>query len=168
LCEGLTHVSLIGVHTCGKSLGVSGALVSASELIVDYLVNKARPFVYATASPPLLPAALIRALELIDEEPWRRAQLLARANFAHQTLSEVAGDALRFAGSQIIPVVLGGEERTLKVASALQDAGFDVRAIRPPTVPMGTSRLRISINAMQSETDISELSDALGRALGSA
>ena len=60
LCEGLTHVSLIGVHTCGKSLGVSGALVSASELIVDYLVNKARPFVYATASPPLLPAGTDR------------------------------------------------------------------------------------------------------------
>ena len=154
-------VEIIAVHTCGKALGVAGALVCGSASVIDYLINKARPFIYSTAPPPLLAASLIRALELIDEEPQRRETLRSRVQFAHKMLKAAAGDAVRFSGGQIIPVILGGEEKALGAAADLQKDGFDVRAIRPPTVPQGTSRLRISINATHKEEDIAQLAASL-------
>jgi 8-amino-7-oxononanoate synthase len=132
---------------------------------MDYLINKSRPFIYSTAPPPMLAAALIRALELVDEEPERREKLRACVSFANEKLKAEAGGTLRFSGSQIIPVILRTEKRALAAAAELQEAGFDIRAIRPPTVPQGSSRLRISINATHAEDDITELSKALGRAM---
>jgi 8-amino-7-oxononanoate synthase len=163
LGENLQNENWISLHTGGKALGVAGALVCASAEIVDYLVNKARPFIYSTAPPPFLAAAVQRSLRLIDEEPWRRTRVLNLSNFARDALN--AQTMAQGKGSQIIPVQLGEEERTLKVARALQDSGFDVRAIRPPTVPAGTSRLRISIHADRSEAEILALADALRSAM---
>jgi 8-amino-7-oxononanoate synthase len=165
LSEALNEANAITVHTCGKALGVVGALVCGPASTIDFLINKARPFIYSTAPPPMLAASLTRALELIDEEPERRETLLGRIKFAQEKLKASTDDALRFSGSQIIPVILGEEEKALTISADLQNAGFDVRAIRPPTVPQGTSRLRISLNAMHSEDDIAELSTALGRAM---
>ncbi len=165
LAKDLDAVNAISVHTCGKALGVAGALVCGSAIVIDFLINKARPFIYSTAPPPMLAASLIRALELIDEEPQRRETLLARVHHAKEQLQAAAGGALRFSGSQIIPIILGEEELAVKIAADLQKTGFDVRAVRPPTVPQGTSRLRISINAMHTEDDIAALGAALGRAL---
>jgi 8-amino-7-oxononanoate synthase len=147
----------ITLHTCGKALGVAGALVCASGMIVDYLINRARPFIYSTAPPPCLAAAVTRALQLLDEEPWRRERVLELAKLAHAELNPQAP----FAGSQIIPIVIGADDAALSVARHLQDAGFDVRAIRPPTVPEGTARLRVSVNAGHSEEQIRELGAAL-------
>jgi 8-amino-7-oxononanoate synthase len=158
LGEGL-HDS-IAVHTCGKALGVSGALVCASASTIELLINKARPFIYSTAPPPLLARAVKRALELIDEEPWRRERVLKLAPFAHRELN---GEAA-FAGSQIVPVIIGADEAALSVAGDLQKAGFDVRAIRPPTVPEGTARLRVAINALHTEDQIRGLAAALNDA----
>jgi 8-amino-7-oxononanoate synthase len=163
LGEGLQNENWISVHTCGKGLGVSGALICASPDIIDYLVNKARPFIYSTAPPPYLAAAVRRALELVDQEPWRRERVLKLARFAHDRLAGPRGAV--FAGSQIIPVILGGEDRALEIAGALQDGGFDVRAIRPPTVPENSSRLRISIHADHSEGEILALAAALNAAI---
>jgi 8-amino-7-oxononanoate synthase len=163
--EGRPASRLIAVHTCGKALGVAGALICASSVIVDYLINRARPFIYSTAPPPLLAAALMRALDLVDEEQWRRERLLKIIEFASERLARSAGDHLRFGGSQIMPVILGAEERALSAGDSLQRAGFDVRAIRPPTVPAGTSRLRLSINCGHSEDDIAQLAEALESAL---
>src|SRR5207302_4759918 len=84
--EALSGDHLISLHTCGKALGVAGGLVCASAAITDYLINKARPFIYSTAPPPVMAAAVLRALQLIDEEPWRRERLLRLARLAHQTL----------------------------------------------------------------------------------
>jgi 8-amino-7-oxononanoate synthase len=165
LSEDLDETNIIVVHTCGKALGVSGALVCGPASIMDYLINKSRPFIYSTAPPPMLAAALIRALELVDEEPERREKLRACVSFANEKLKAEAGGTLRFSGSQIIPVILRTEKRALAAAAELQEAGFDIRAIRPPTVPQGSSRLRISINATHAEDDITELSKALGRAM---
>lgn len=153
--------NLISVHTCGKALGVAGALVCASASVIDYLVNKARPLIYSTAAPPVIAAMVMRALQLIDEEPWRRLRLLQLARSAHDKLCPETD----FRGTQIIPVIVGDAGRTLAIANALQGFGFDVRAVRPPTVPEGTSRLRISIHADHQESDIARLSDALRTAL---
>jgi 8-amino-7-oxononanoate synthase len=151
----------IVLHTCGKALGVAGALICASAETIDYLINTARPFIYSTAPPPFLASMVLRALQLVDEEPWRRQRVLERAPFAHRELN---GGSI-FAGSQIVPVILGTDERALTVAGTLQKAGFDVRAVRPPTVPEGTSRLRISIHAGHSEEDIRSLGKTLRAAM---
>jgi len=158
LGETLQNADWISLHTCGKALGVSGALVCAPAQIIAYLVNKARPFIYSTAPPPFLAAAVARALELVDEEPWRRERVMTLARLASAQLAARSE-------SQIVPIILGEEERTLNVARALQDAGFDVRAIRPPTVPQGTSRLRIAIHADHSEGGILALAAALRSAM---
>ena len=163
--ETLGANATISVHTCGKALGVAGALICGHATVIDYLINKARPFIFSTAPSPLMAVALTRALALIDEEPWRRKKLLALTVLARDVLQWAAGDAVRFGGSQIVPVVLKDEARTLAVAGRLQGAGFDVRAIRPPTVPAGTSRLRVSINVEHSEDDIRELAVQLKIAL---
>jgi 8-amino-7-oxononanoate synthase len=164
LGEALQNPSWISVHTCGKALGVAGALICASAEAIELLINRARPFIYSTAPPPFLAAAVERALAFVDEEPWRRETVLKLARFAHKHLAEETP----FAGSQIIPIVLGDEERSLNVARALQENGFDVRAIRPPTVPEGTSRLRVSIHADHTESDILALAAALRSARGPA
>lgn len=160
--------NLIAVHTCGKALGVFGALVCGPALVIDYLINAARPFIYATAPPPMLARALLRALDLLTEEPWRRETVLARARFAADKLAVAAGEAVTFAGSPIIPVILGESERALAIAAVLQAGGFDVRAVRPPTVAEGTARLRLSIHADHSEDEIAALAEALARALRTA
>ncbi|HMI97495.1 MAG TPA: 8-amino-7-oxononanoate synthase [Micropepsaceae bacterium] len=165
LGENLLDENCIGVHTCGKALGVAGALICASADIIDFLINKARPFIYSTAPPPFLAAAVQRSLRLIDEEPWRRERVQKLAKFARDKLSATV--MAQDGGSQIIPIQLGEEDRTLKTARALQDAGFDVRAIRPPTVPDGTSRLRVSIHADRTEAEILALANALRSAMAS-
>jgi 8-amino-7-oxononanoate synthase len=165
VCEDLDETNIVVLHTCGKALGVAGALLCGSASLIDFLINKSRTFIYSTAPPPMLAAALIRALELVDEEPERRERLLASVDFAGEKLKTATRHNHPFSGSQIIPVFLGEEEQALKTAADLQEAGFDVRAIRPPTVPQGTSRLRISLNATHTEDEITELSVALDRAM---
>jgi 8-amino-7-oxononanoate synthase len=161
-CGGTLHgTELICLHTCGKALGVAGALVCGPAAVIDYLINKARPFIYSTAPPPVIAAAVLRALHLVDEEPWRRERVLRLARFAHQTLC----GSTAFRGSQIIPVIVGDAARAVAVSEAVQRAGFDVRAVRPPTVPEGTSRLRISIHADHREREIADLGAALRDAI---
>jgi len=134
--------NVVSLHTCGKALGVMGALVLGPQVLRDYLVNRCRPFIYATAPSPLV-AALVRAALLIcrfDSE--RRERLHKLAAFGGQQLESLCGIAT--SGSQIQPVIVGADERAVRLASAMQARGFDVRAVRPPTVPEGTARLRLS------------------------
>ncbi|MFZ1415153.1 MAG: 8-amino-7-oxononanoate synthase, partial [Defluviicoccus sp.] len=136
--HGDAHV--ISLHTCGKALGAAGGLVCASAEVIDYLISAARPFIYSTAPPAFMALAVKRALELIGQEPWRRQDLLRLAAQARAKLAAVPGAVVpETAASQIIPVLLGTETRALAVAARLRAAGFDVRAIRPPTVPPGTA-----------------------------
>ncbi len=165
LCEGLEGDALITLHTCGKALGAAGALVCGPAVVIDYLINTARPFIYSTAPPPLIAAVVRRALALIDEEPWRRSRLFERTAFARARLRAALGTEASGPGSQILPVIFGGADRALAAAAALQAAGFDVRAIRPPTVPAGSSRLRLAINALHREDDIARLADCLGETM---
>lgn len=165
LTEGLRDPRLIALHTCGKALGASGALVAASRVVTDYLVNTARPFLYSTAASPLLAAVVSRALALVDEEPWRRERLSALSASARRLLPRaLSGWRLRGDGTQILPVLIGGEAETLAAARALRERGLDARAIRPPTVPAGQCRLRISLSAERTEEELSRLADALREA----
>jgi 8-amino-7-oxononanoate synthase len=162
LGEGMAGPHWISLHTCGKALGVAGALVCAGSETVDYLINRARPFIYSTAPPPMLAAAVERALQLVDEEPWRRERLLELAPLLHRAINP----GREFPGSQIVPVILGDEARALEAARGLSERGFDVRAIRPPTVPDGTSRLRLSVNALHTHEDVAAVASALSQVLG--
>ncbi|MBZ9765062.1 8-amino-7-oxononanoate synthase [Mesorhizobium sp. CA8] len=150
--------NVVVLHTCGKALGASGALVTAPAALCDYLVNRCRPFIYATAPSPLMAVAAATALDIVADEPERRERLAGLAALAGKRAEELG---LPVSGSQILPVVVGDNARTMTLAQALQARGFDVRGIRPPTVPEGTARLRISLTLNVGEDDVSALFDAL-------
>jgi 8-amino-7-oxononanoate synthase len=154
--------NVVVLRTLGKALGCEGALVCCPEVIREYLVNKARGFIFSTAPSPLMAAAARAAIRLVAEADDRRAVLHELASHAGATL---ARHGVRASGSQILPLVLGDERRTMAVARKLQADGFDVRGIRPPTVPAGTSRLRISLTLNVGKAEIDALDAALERAL---
>ncbi|MCV3211348.1 8-amino-7-oxononanoate synthase [Mesorhizobium sp. YC-39] len=158
--------NIVALHTCGKAIGASGALVTAPRTLCDYLVNRCRPFIYATAPSPLMAVAVREALAMLVDEPLRRLQLQERVAFAGRKLAERCG--VKPSGSQIQPFVIGDVRRTMAVAAALQARGFDIRGIRPPTVPEGTSRLRISLTLNVDESDTSAMVEVLAEGLGSA
>lgn len=152
----------ISLRTCGKALGCEGALLLGPRVMRDFLVNRGRAFIFSTAPSPLIAAAVREALRVLADEPGRREALHTRVAHAARVLAPLGATA---AGSQILPLVLGEDARTMSVAAALQRAGFDVRGIRPPTVPQGTSRLRIPITLNVSVEDIDGLAAALAEAL---
>jgi len=151
--SGIDADVFLSVNTAGKALGVSGAFVAGPRWAIDFLVQRARTFVFSTAPPPSVAAAIDAAMNVIAGEPELRAKTLAFARRLRTLLSE-AGIRVPTGESQIIPILLGDNERAVQVATALQQEGFDVRAIRPPTVPVGTARLRISVNAKLHEADL--------------
>jgi 8-amino-7-oxononanoate synthase len=155
---------LVSINTAGKALGVSGAFVSGAAWAVDYLVQRARPFVFSTAAPPAIADAIDASLDVIAGEPDRRQRLQDRVARVRGQLARVSVPVAA-RGSQIIPVAIGDNERAVAVADALQADGFDVRAIRPPTVPAGTARLRISVNAGLADATIDRFADSLAAAL---
>ena len=142
LTEGMLQANLLTLHTCGKALGVSGALICGAAELIDTLINKARGFIYATAPSPLNAALVAAALTDLDASPQRRNAALALIDHAH---IQAARHGFSGFQSQIMPVLLGSDARVMQVAAALQSRGYDIRGIRPPTVPRGTARLRISI-----------------------
>ncbi|RWD26488.1 MAG: 8-amino-7-oxononanoate synthase [Mesorhizobium sp.] len=150
--------NVVVLHTCGKALGASGALVTAPAVLCDYLVNRCRPFIYATAPSPLMAVAAATALEIVADEPERRERLARLVALAGKR-AEALG--LPASGSQILPIIVGDNARAMALAQALRSRGFDVRGIRPPTVPEGTARLRLSLTLNVGEADVSALFDAL-------
>jgi len=150
---GLTDRVDVHMGTLGKALGSFGAYVAGSRALVDHLVNRARSFIFTTGLPPSAAAAAEASLDVIAREPERAAGLLARAR--------ALGEALRTAGlevpnvdSQILPVMVGDARRAVAAADKLIERGYYVAAIRPPTVPPGTSRLRLSLMATHREGHI--------------
>ncbi len=156
--------NVVVLHTCGKALGGSGALVTAPADLVDTLVNRCRPFIYATAPSPLMAVAASAALDIVADEPERRTRLAALVDHAGRELIRRCGRPA--SGSQILPVVIGDNARTMALAEALQARGFDVRGVRPPTVPEGTARLRLSLTLNVDEAAVSALVDALAEEQG--
>lgn len=157
---------VVSLHTCGKALGVSGALVLLPAQMRDFLVNRARAFIYATAPSPLMAAGVRGALALVQAEPERRERHARLVAFASAQIEARCG--VRASGSHIVPIILGGDESAVGAAKRLQRAGFDVRAVRPPTVPEGTARLRISLTLNVAEAQASDMIDALADTLAEA
>ncbi len=144
--------NVIVLHTCGKALGVSGALLCLNRVFCDYLINRARAFIYSTAPSPLIAAGVCEALNILKDEPQRRAKLHALYAYANKQINILPN--ITGSGTQILPVLTGNNQRTMYIANRMQQEGFDIRAIRPPTVPEGTARLRISISLHVTENDI--------------
>ncbi|MET0362206.1 MAG: 8-amino-7-oxononanoate synthase, partial [Sphingobium sp.] len=144
--------NIIVLHTCGKAMGVEGALVTGPAIVKDYLVNRARGFIFSTAPSPLIAVAVGAAIDRMERADDRRAALDALR--AHAGRSICAPLGLPAPVSPILPIILGADARAMAVAAELQEAGFDIRGIRPPTVPAGTARLRITLTLNIAPTDI--------------
>jgi 8-amino-7-oxononanoate synthase len=164
---GIDRDVFLSVSTAGKALGVAGAFVAGPAWAIEYLVQRGRPFVFSTAPPPAVAAAIEASLEIVGAEPERRRRLRASARRLRALLA-ANGVRVPPGDSPIVPVVLGTATRALAVAAALQAQGFDVRAIREPTVPAGSARLRVSVNAMLTDAAMDAFVQALGAALREA
>lgn len=156
-CDGRENV--VTLHTCGKALGSVGGFILAPRAIRDFLVNRARPFIFATAPSPLTAAITRAAIEISRTNPERRERLARLVRFASGELRRRCG--IVPSGSHILPIVIGPDRAAVSVAASLQERGFDIRAIRPPTVPEGTARLRIALTLNVDETAVAELFGAL-------
>jgi 8-amino-7-oxononanoate synthase len=152
--------TFLTINTAGKALGVAGAFVSGPLWAIDFLIQRARPFIFSTAPPPPVAAALEASLDVIRDEPERRIQLLAKSALLRRLLREYGMD-ISLTGSHIIPVILGDNQRATHAAEVLQREGFDVRAMRPPTVPPGTARLRVTVNVGIEESTLRSFASAL-------
>lgn len=154
----------VHVVTLGKALGVFGAAVAGERALIDTLIQRARPWIYTTALPPALAAALTAALGLVRDEAWRRERVHAHvARFRAACLD--AGLELMDSQTPIQPVLVGESERALAVSARLRERGFYVPAIRPPTVPQGSARLRITLSAAHETEQVDALVSALAESL---
>ncbi|MGH6612980.1 8-amino-7-oxononanoate synthase [Sphingomonas sp.] len=154
--------NVLTLRTCGKALGCEGALLCGPAVLRDFLVNRGRGFIFSTAPSPLMARAARESLVILADEPERRERLRSLVAHAERVLAPVG---VAPTGSQILPLVLGDDATTMRVAGAVQAAGFDVRGIRPPTVPANTARLRISLTLNVTPAQIDALAEALRDAL---
>lgn len=165
--HGIADRVLLSVNTAGKALGVAGAFVAGPAWAIEYLIQRARPFIFSTAPPPALAAALDASLDIVEQEPWRRAALRERAERLRVRL-RAEGLPVNPGTSHIVPVIIGDNDTAVAVAQAMQAEGFDVRAIRPPTVPPDTARLRISVNLNLTDDVIERFVGSLAAALAAS
>lgn len=153
---------IIRVGTLSKALGSGGGFVCGSQSLIDWLANRARSYVFSTAQPAATSAAAIAALEIVENEPFRRQKLLAAASDLRQRLCD-QGWNTGASESQIIPIIIGDADRTMHLAASLREAGFFVPGIRPPSVPEGESLMRLSLCYHHTPEMIGGLTDALAK-----
>jgi 8-amino-7-oxononanoate synthase len=155
---GLRSPRIVYVGTLGKAAGVSGAFVAGAAEMVETVLQRARTYIYTTAAPAMLAAAVETSLELIREDEWRRERLRKLIAVLRRELRQ---SALAPSHTPIQPLLLGGNNEAVRASAALRERGILVPAIRPPTVPEGTARLRISLSAAHSEQEVLRLAAAL-------
>ena len=157
---GITSERIIYMATLGKAAGVFGAFVAAEQVVIDTLINHARSYVYTTATPPALACAVLESLQLIGQGDALREQL---RNLIAQLRSGLAGLPWKLMPSDtaIQPLLIGDNHAALALSEGLRERGILVAAIRPPTVPQGTARLRITLSAAHSAADVARLVEAL-------
>jgi len=150
----------IVMGTFGKAFGTSGAFVAADEEVIETLIQQARSYVYTTAQPAAIAAATLASLKLVEEEHWRREKLQSLISQFRTGANEL-GLNLMDSFTPIQPILIGDDKQTIKIGKVLEDKGILVGVIRPPTVPEGSARLRITFSANHSEKDVTQLLDAL-------
>jgi 7-keto-8-aminopelargonate synthetase and related enzymes len=155
--EKRVHLSLT---TFGKAYGTMGACVFGSKLLIDYLINNARSFIYSTSISPGTVVAMQKAVEVSTRDNFRRESVLKMSADFRRKITAAGVDCMK-SETQIIPVLLGAVERAQKCKEFLLEKGFWTACIRPPTVPKGTARLRINISAAHKEKDVDNLAEAL-------
>jgi 8-amino-7-oxononanoate synthase len=151
---------IIYMATLGKAAGVAGAFVAGDETLIETLIQNARTYIYTTATPPLLAHVLLTSLQIIAAEEWRRERLRALIVQLREGLA-AAPWTLMSSDTPIQPLLVGGNDEALALSASLAAAGLLVPAIRPPTVPQGTARLRISLSADHEAADVARLVEAL-------
>jgi 8-amino-7-oxononanoate synthase len=159
-CEDAVAVT---VGTFSKALGSIGGFVAGSKSLIDWLANSARSYMFSTALPAACASANRSAVQLIQTEPHRREQLLSNAQHLRERLQLVGllDESQNEFCSQIVPVIVGTPEKAIALSATLKSAGLLVPAIRPPTVPVGGSMLRVSLSAMHTQTEMDQLLDIL-------
>lgn len=163
--QGVLGRGQVTISTASKALGCLGGLVTGPRVVIDYLVNFARPFIYSTAATPGQAVAISAALDVVCDEPWRRERLAA---LSRRLRGELAGRGWIAASdaavaTPIVPIIVGESVAAVEASRRLWDAGYWVPAIRPPTVAPGRSRLRISVRADLEDADIAGLVEAMGQ-----
>jgi 8-amino-7-oxononanoate synthase len=151
---------LVKVGTLSKALGAQGGFLCGSRQLITWLVNHARPYIFSTALAPPSAAAARRAVEVVREEPETRRRVLRLADHLRQRLREQGG-RVEDSCCQIVPLVIGEPREAVALSRRLEEQGLLVPAIRPPSVPQGTARLRISVTAGHTAADVDQLVDAL-------
>ncbi|MGH1419350.1 MAG: 8-amino-7-oxononanoate synthase [Hyphomicrobiaceae bacterium] len=147
--------NIVFLHTCGKALGAMGALVTGPKVLLDFMINRSRPFIYATAPSPLMAAIVRASLMLTKMDQGRREKL--HELIVHTAKQLTTLNDIKITHSPIQPIIVGTDARALKLAQSLQQKGFDVRAVRPPTVPEGTARLRLTLTLNATTGDVDRL-----------
>jgi len=155
LCQQLGLQDDVDIHmgTFSKSFGVYGAYICGSRTLIRWLVNKARPLIYSTALPPSIVAGISQALVLVQEENWRREKLYAVSKLFRSSLRDV-GFNIGSGNSPIVPLLIGDNEKALRFSEELEEEGIAAVAIRPPTVPDGTARIRFSLSAVHTDNEL--------------
>jgi len=152
------------IGTASKALGSVGGFVAGPQALIDYIRNKSRPFIFTTALPAGSCAATITALKILRQQPGLRKRLWANTDYIKSRLNKM-GLNLRNSVSPIVPIPIGDTKKTVAISQALWAKGLYVPAIRPPTVPRGTSRLRFSVMATHTEADIDSVAAAVIEAM---
>lgn len=152
------------VGTLGKSFGTAGAFIAGSEELIETLVQFARPYIYTTSQPPAVAWATLKSLQLLRDESWRREHLAALIR-RFRAGAEALGLQLMDSPTPIQPLLIGDSEQAMQLSAGLRERGILITAIRPPTVPRGTARLRVTLSAAHSEADVDRLLDALQQTL---
>jgi 8-amino-7-oxononanoate synthase len=157
--------NVITMHTCGKALGASGAFVATSKIVIDYLVNKARAFIFTTALPPIVPLQIINSIKRLESEgAYLVGKLREQSNFVRALLKKslrswTVPDGI----SPIVPIIIGTDGEALRASRSLEKLGYIVPAVRPPSVPEGSARLRLNVSLRHSEDEIQGVVDAIIR-----
>jgi 8-amino-7-oxononanoate synthase len=157
---GIDSKRIIYMATLGKAAGVSGAFVAAEQAVIDTLINHAHSYVYTTATPPALSVALIQSLQLIEQGDGLRTHLHRLIMQLRKGLSDLPWQLMP-SETAIQPLLIGDNIKALRLSESLREQGVWVAAIRPPTVPQGTARLRITLSAAHSEADVDVLIGAM-------
>lgn len=154
------------VGTLGKAFGTGGAFVAGSETLIEYLIQFARPYIYTTAMPPAVAHATLESLRIVRSESWRRERLAALIQQFRQGVEQLGLD-LMASDTAIQPILIGEADKAMQLSRALEQQGIFVGAIRPPTVPAGSARLRITLSATHTEEQVDRLLSALEQAVRS-